>query len=95
MGGDVGWHLPITAWGHLPASLGRAKHDCLITGSALGSYVAHLFERVPKVVPMSALPWALCVVLVPLSHATLVSLVASFELITMTQDQLFHTYGQK
>jgi hypothetical protein len=39
--------LLVTAWGHLHASLGRAKHDCLIASSMLGVNNARLLEHVP------------------------------------------------
>jgi hypothetical protein len=52
MGGDVGQCLPNT-------SLGRAKHDYLIVGGALGGEAAWLLECVPEEDPTSALPWAL------------------------------------
>jgi hypothetical protein len=51
VGGDVEWRLPAAARGHLPASLGRVKHDCLVADGALGGYA------------MSALPRALCALL--------------------------------
>jgi hypothetical protein len=52
VGGDVGWRLPVTAWGRLPASRGGAKHDRIIAGGA-----TWLLEDAPEEVTMSALPW--------------------------------------
>jgi hypothetical protein len=62
-GGDVKQRLCVTARGHLPASLGRMNHDCVIASGALGGNAAWLLERVPEEVTMSALPRALRAVL--------------------------------
>jgi hypothetical protein len=61
VGGDVRRHLPIASWGHRLASLGRAKHDYLIAGSALGGDATWHLEHVPKGFSTSALPWDPCV----------------------------------
>jgi hypothetical protein len=74
VGGDVGRHLPITAWGRLLASLGRAKHDCLIASGALGGDVVQLLKHIPQGVTMSALPRALYMALRVYARATLASL---------------------
>jgi hypothetical protein len=63
VGGDVRQYLPVAAQGHLPASLGRVKHDHLIAGGALGSDAAWLLERVPEEVTLSALSQALVALL--------------------------------
>jgi hypothetical protein len=47
---------PCTARGCLPTSLGRAKHDHLITGGALGGDVVRLLECFPEEVAMFDLP---------------------------------------
>jgi hypothetical protein len=70
VGDDAGRCLPITAWGHLPTSLGGAKHDSVVAGGALGGAAAQLLERVPEEVAMSALPWALPTALGQGAHAT-------------------------
>jgi hypothetical protein len=57
--GDVGRHLLATAWGRLPASLCRVKHDHLVTGGTLAGDVARLLDRAPKGVIASALSQAL------------------------------------
>jgi hypothetical protein len=80
MGGDVERHLPITARGHLLASLGKAEHDRLIAGEALGGDAAWLLERVPQEVTMSILLGALHAALRQQARATLVSLAASLRL---------------
>jgi hypothetical protein len=84
MGGDVRWHLPITAWGRLPATLGRVKHDRLVAGGALGGDTVWLLYRVPEEDAMSALSQALHVALRQCTHASLVSLVASLGLTALT-----------
>jgi hypothetical protein len=56
MANDVRWRLPVTTQGHLPASLGGVKHDCLVVGGALDGDVARLLERVPEEIAMSAMP---------------------------------------
>jgi hypothetical protein len=38
--GDVGWRLPVTAWGHLPASWRKTKFGCLTIGGVLGGDAA-------------------------------------------------------
>jgi hypothetical protein len=63
VGGNVRWCLPVVAWGHHPTSLAGAKHDCLVTGSALVEDAAWLLERVPKEVATSTLLQALRMVL--------------------------------
>jgi hypothetical protein len=40
-------------------ALGRAKHECLIAGGALGGEAARLLKHAPEDVAMSALSWAL------------------------------------
>jgi hypothetical protein len=55
MGGNVGRRLRVTARGHLPTSLGRAKHDCLVASGALGGDSAWLIEHAPKEVTMSTI----------------------------------------
>jgi hypothetical protein len=74
MGGDVGWRLPVTARGRLPASMGRAKHGCLIAGGALGGDAARLRKHVPEEVAMSVLSWSLRAALGQHARATLASL---------------------
>jgi hypothetical protein len=58
VGSDIGQCLLVTAWGCLPASQGRAKHDRLIAGAMLGGDAAWLLKRVSEEVTMSALAWA-------------------------------------
>jgi hypothetical protein len=77
MGGDVGQCLPDT-------SLGRAKHDYLIAGGALGGDAAWLLECVPKEDPTSALPWALYDALGQRALTTLASLAVSLGLAALT-----------
>jgi hypothetical protein len=60
------------------------KHDCLIAGGALGSDAVRLLEHVPEEVTMSALSWALQVVLKQRARATLTSLAVSLGLATPT-----------
>jgi hypothetical protein len=59
VGGDVGRRLPGAAWGHLPVSLGRVKHDCLVAVSALAGDAMWLLECVPEEVATFTLSWAL------------------------------------
>jgi hypothetical protein len=74
MGGDVRWCLHVAAQGRLPASLGRAKHDRVVAGSALGGDAAQLLKHVPEEVAMFALSWALHVALGQRARTTLASL---------------------
>jgi hypothetical protein len=46
--GDVEQCLLATAWGHLPASLGRKMFGHLIAGGILGGDTAQLLGGVPK-----------------------------------------------
>jgi hypothetical protein len=63
--GNVRRRLPVVARGCLLTSLGRAKHDRLVAGGALGGNAARLLKGVPEEVIMYALSWALCVALCP------------------------------
>jgi hypothetical protein len=76
VGSDIGWCLLLAAWGHLPASMGRAKHDRLIAGGVMGGDAVRLLECVPEEVAMSTLARAPRAVLGQFTHASLVSLVA-------------------
>jgi hypothetical protein len=78
VGGDVGQRLPVAARGHLPASLGRAKHDRLVASGALGGNAVRLLEHVPEEVTTSALSRALRVALRHQARATLASLALSW-----------------
>jgi hypothetical protein len=82
MGDDVSEHLPVAAWGHLPTSLGRVKHDRLIAGSALGGDAVLLLKRVPEEVTLPTFLRTLCAVLGQRALATLVSLAARLGLTT-------------
>jgi hypothetical protein len=80
MSGNIGRLLIVTTWCHLPASLSRVKHACLVAGGLLGGDATWLLERVPEEITMSALVWAPCTMLGQSTHATLLSLVASLGL---------------
>jgi hypothetical protein len=80
MGGDVGRRLPVVAWGCLPASLGRVKHDRLVAGGALGGDAAWLLKLISKEVVMSVLSWDLRITLGQHASATLASVVVSLGL---------------
>jgi hypothetical protein len=54
MNDDVGRGLLAAAWGRLPATLGRAKHNHLIAGHMLGGDVAWILEYVPEKVTILA-----------------------------------------
>jgi hypothetical protein len=84
VGGDIGWCLPVASQGHLPTSLGRAKHDRLIIGGALGGDAVQLPEHVPEEVAKYGLSRALCVVLRPHARTALASLAASLGLTAPT-----------
>jgi hypothetical protein len=73
--GDARRRLPITAWGHLPASLGRVKHDHLIAGGALVGDATWLLKRVSQEVALFSLSQALCAALGQHARAALASLV--------------------
>jgi hypothetical protein len=87
VGGDVGLRLPVAARGHLPTSLGRAKHDHLIAGGALGGNDAQLLEHVFEEVAMSTQSWALCTALRQRSWAALASLAVKLGLTTLSLPQ--------
>jgi hypothetical protein len=61
--GYIGKCPLVTARGRLPASLCRAKHDCLVAGGALGGDIVQLLELAPDGVSVSTVMRALCVVL--------------------------------
>jgi hypothetical protein len=73
---DVGRCLLVTARCHLPASLCRVKHGCIIASGVLGEDAMRLLKCAPEEFVMSALPHALCAVFGQSAHTTLVSLVA-------------------
>jgi hypothetical protein len=78
--GDIGRHLLATAWGHLLASLGWTKHDCLLASGVLSSDVARLLECVPKKVTMLALEQVTHVALWQHANSPLASLAAGLGL---------------
>jgi hypothetical protein len=80
VGGDVGWHLPVAAWGHLPTSLSKVKHDRLIASGALDEDATWFLGCVPEGVATSALPRALHVTLGQRALITLASLTVSLGL---------------
>jgi hypothetical protein len=59
LGGDVRRCVPDGARGHLPASLGRAKHDRLVASGVLCGDATRLLKCVPEEVTISALSRAL------------------------------------
>jgi hypothetical protein len=63
MNNDIRRHLLVVARGHLPASLGWAKHDLLVAGGMWGGNTARLLECVPEKVARLALKRAPCVAL--------------------------------
>jgi hypothetical protein len=65
VGGDIGRRSLATAQGHLPASLGSTRHDCIIASGMLGG---------------DALVQAPCTVLGMLTRAPLVSLAVGLSL---------------
>jgi hypothetical protein len=80
VGSDVGQCVLVAAQGHLPASLGKAMHDCHVARGMLGGDAAWLLEHVPKEVVVSALSRSLCTVLGRRACAALASLAASLGL---------------
>jgi hypothetical protein len=88
VGSNVGRCLLVTAQGHLPAFLGRAKHDCLIASGALSGDATRLLEHGPKEVSMSALPRALRAALGQRTHATLASLAVNLGFVALTLPRL-------
>jgi hypothetical protein len=88
VGSNVRRCLLVTAQGHLPGFLGRAKHDCLVASGALSGDATRLLECGPKEVAMSVLPRALCAALGQRAHATLASLAANLGFVTLTLPRL-------
>jgi hypothetical protein len=82
MGGHVGCLSLTAARGHLPASLGWTRHDCLVASGVLGSDVVRCLKCVPEEVVMLTLVQAPSIVLRLRAHTPLVSLAAGLWLIT-------------
>jgi hypothetical protein len=53
--GNIGWCLPIAAWGHLPASWRKLKFGRLAAGGVLGGGASQLLGCVPECVTMFSL----------------------------------------
>jgi hypothetical protein len=81
---NIRWHLLVAPRCHVPASLCRVNHDCLIAGGALGGDDVRLLKRALEEVTMSILSCALCTVLGQCTRATLVSLATNLGLISLT-----------
>jgi hypothetical protein len=58
--GDIERHLLATAWGRLPASLGKTKFGRLVAGGVLGGDAAQILSGVTKNVIVFALAWVPC-----------------------------------
>jgi hypothetical protein len=81
--GRVRWCLLVSAWGCLPASLDRVKHDCLIASGVLGGDAARLLEHVLEEVIFSTPARALRASLGQCTHATFASLAMSLGLVAL------------